>query len=84
MESLKSFQDRLKDLEYQGKKLIEARLTLNTRFSEEETRVKREDEVSILQVVRCAIVEQLRRLKHAEALASHAHSQANLVLFLYL
>ena len=81
MESLKSFHDRLKNLQSQGKKLIEARLALNTQFAEEETLLKREDEVSILNVARCALVEQLQWLKHAEALASHGHSQANLVLF---
>lgn len=80
MESLKSFHDRLKKLQSQGKKLIEARLALNSSFAEEETRLKREDEASILKVVRCAIVEELQRLKHAEALASHGHSQANLIL----
>ena len=81
MESLKSFHDRLKNLQSQGKKLIEARLALNTQFAEEETLLKREDEVSILNVARCALVEQLQWLKHAETLASHGHSQANLVLF---
>ena len=74
MESLKSFHDRLKNLQYQGKNLIEARLALNTLFTEEETLLKREDEVSILNVARCALVEQLQGLKHAEALASHGHS----------
>ena len=81
MESLKSFHDRLKNLQSQGKKLIEARLALNALFVEEEIRLKREDEVSILMIVRCAIVEQLQRLKHSETSASHGHSQSNLVLF---
>ena len=81
MESLKSFHDRLRNLQSQGKKLIEARLALNALFAEEETLLKREGEVSILRVASCAIVEQLQRLKHAEASASHGHSQANLVLF---
>ena len=81
MEGLKSFHDRLKNLQSQGKKLIEARLALNALFVEEEIRLKREDEVSILMMVRCAIVEQLQRLKHIETSASHGHSQANLVLF---
>jgi hypothetical protein len=81
MESLKSFQERLKNLESQGKKLIEARLALNTLFAGEEIRLKREDEASILRVVHRAIVEQLQQLKHAEVSASHGHNQANLVLF---
>ena len=69
MEGLKSFHDRLKNLQSQGKKLIEARLALNALFVEEEIRLKREDEVSILMMVRCAIVEQLQRLKHIETSA---------------
>jgi len=81
MERLKSFHDRLKDLQSQGKKLIEARLALNALFVEEETRLEREHEVAILEVVRCSIVEQLQRLRHIEASASCGHSQANLVLF---
>jgi hypothetical protein len=81
MENLKSFHDRLKNLQSQGKKLIEARLALNALFVEEEIRLKREDEVSILMMVRCAIVEQLQRLKHIETSASLGHSQGNLVVF---
>jgi hypothetical protein len=80
MASLKSFHDRLKNLQSQGKKVIEARLALNALFAEEETRLKREDEVSTLRVVRCVMVEQLQRLKHVEASARHGHSEANLVL----
>lgn len=81
MESLKSFHDRLKNLQSEGKKLIEARLALNALFVEEEIRQKREDGVSILMMVRCAIVEQLQRLRHLETSASYGHSQANLALF---
>jgi hypothetical protein len=81
MESLKSFHDRIRNVQSQGKKIIEARVALNARLTQEETRLKREDEVSTLIAVRCAIVEQLQWLKHAEASASCAHSQANLVLF---
>jgi hypothetical protein len=46
MESLKSFHDRLKNLQSQGKKLVEARLALNGLFAEQETLLKREDKVS--------------------------------------
>jgi hypothetical protein len=81
MESLKSFHDRLKNLQSQGKKLIEARLALNARFVEEEVRLEREDEVSILQGVRRSVVEQLQRLREVEASASCGHSQASAVLF---
>lgn len=81
MESLKSFHDRLKNLQSQGKKLIEARLALNALFAGEEARLKWEDEVSILSVARSAIVEGLQRLKRIEASASCGHSQANAILF---
>jgi hypothetical protein len=82
MEGLKSLHDRLKILQSQAKKLIDAGLALNARFAEEETRQKREDEVSILMSVRCAIVEQLQELQHIETSASYGHSEANLELFL--
>ena len=81
MESLESFQDCLKDLQSEGKKLVEARLALNALFVEEEIQQKREDEASILMTVHCAIVEQLQELKHSETSASYGHSEANLALF---
>jgi hypothetical protein len=81
MEGLKSFHDRLKNLQPQGKKLIETMVALNARFVEEEIRQKREDEVSTLMMVRCAVVEQLQELKRIETSASLGHSQANLALF---
>lgn len=81
MESLKSFHDCLKNLESQWKRLIEARLTLNTLFAEEETWLEREDEVSILQGVHRSVVQQLRRLRGIETWASIGYSQANLALF---
>jgi len=81
MEGLKPFHDRLKNLQSQGKKLVEARLTLNALFVEEEIRQKPEDEASILMTVRCAVVEQLAELKRIEASASLAHSEANVALF---
>jgi hypothetical protein len=81
MGSLKSFHDRLKNLHSESKRLIEARLALNTLFAEEETRLEREEEVSILQGVRRSIVEQLQRLRNVETSASCGHSQASAVLF---
>jgi hypothetical protein len=81
MEGLKSFHNRLKDLQPQGKKLIETMVALNPLFVEEEIRQKREDEVSILMTLRGAIVEQLQELKHSETSASLGHSEANLALF---
>jgi hypothetical protein len=81
MEGLKSFHDRLKNLQPQGKKLTETMVALNALFVEEEIRQKREDEASILMMLRCAIVEQLQELKRIETSASLGHSQGNLVLF---
>jgi len=81
MEGLKSLHDRLKNLQPQGKRLVETMLALNALFAEEEIRQKREDAVSILMMLRCAIVEQLQELKRIEASASLAHSEANAALF---
>jgi hypothetical protein len=81
MEGLKSLHDRLKNLQPQGKRLVETMLALNALFAEEEIRQKREDEASILITVRCDVVEQLEELKRIEASASLAHSEANAALF---
>lgn len=81
MENLKRFHGHLEGLQSKTKNLTETGLALNALFVEEETRLKREDDVSILRVVRCTIVEQLQRLKEIEASASCSHSQANLALF---
>ena len=56
-------------------------IALNARFVEEEIRQKREDEVSILMMLRCTIVEQLQELKRIETSTSLFHSQANAALF---
>jgi len=82
MEGLKSLHGHLQNLQSQAQKLIDARLALNARFAEEEIRLKREDEVSILMMVRRAIVEQLRRLERIETSTSLGHSQASAVLFM--
>jgi len=81
MGSLKSFHDRLKNLQSQAQKLMDAALALNALFVEEETRLERDDEVSILMGVRRAIVEQSRQLKRIETSVSLGHSQASAVLF---
>jgi len=81
MEGLKSFHEHLRNLQFQAQKLIDAGLTLNARFAEEEARLNREDEVSILMMVRRAIVEQIRRLERIETSASQSHSQTNAGLF---
>jgi len=80
MEGLESFHDRLKDLQPQGKKLIETMVALNALFVEEEIRQKRDDEASILMSVHRAIVEQALELKHGETSARLGHSEANLAL----
>ena len=81
MEGLKSPHDHLKNLQPQGKRLIETMLALNALLAEEETRQRREDEASILMTVRCVAVQQLAELKRIEASASLAHSEANAALF---
>jgi hypothetical protein len=81
MERLKSFHDHLKNLQPQGKRLIETIVSLDALFAEEEIRQKREDEASILMAVRCLIVEQLQELKRIESAASLGHSQGNIVQF---
>ena len=53
---------------------------MHTLFTEEETRLKREDEALILNTVQCAVMEQIQQLKRDEASANYGHNQANLVL----
>jgi hypothetical protein len=81
MEGLKSFHDRLKDPQPQGKRLIETMVALNALFAEEEMWQKQEDDVSILKRVHRAIVQQLQELKHMETSASLGQSEANAKLF---
>ena len=82
MGNLKSFRDHLSDSQSQAKKLTETGLALNTLFTKEEARLKREDEASSLRVAHRAIVGQLQRLKDIEASASRGYSQTNLMSFL--
>jgi hypothetical protein len=81
MEGLKSFHDCLKDLQPQGKRLIETMLALNALFAEEDIRQKREDEASVLVMAGRAIVKQLQELKHTEILASLGYSETKAKLF---
>jgi hypothetical protein len=81
MEGLESFHDGLKELQPQGKRLIETMVALNDLFVEEEIRQNREDEVSILVTAHRAVVEQLRELKHSETSARLGHYEVNLALF---
>jgi len=82
MENLKSFHGHLKNLQSQVKKLTETGLALNGLFTEEETRLHTEDEVSTLKAVYDSIAERLERLKYKEASARYGHSQRNTILSL--
>jgi hypothetical protein len=78
VESLKSFQDYLKDLRHQASKLTSAGLSLNILFTEEAIRLSREDEASRLRSSYRAIVEQLEQIKRDEDSASYVDSRVNL------
>lgn len=80
MEGLRSFRDRLKGLQPQSKRFIEAVVALNVLFAEEETRLGRQNEVSILEGVRLSIAKQLQELKNVETSVSHDYSAANHLL----
>jgi hypothetical protein len=80
MEGLKSFYEHLKDLQPQGKRLIETMVALNALFAEEDIRQKREDEVSILTTLRGAIAKQLQELKGIETAAGLGHTEENSAL----
>jgi len=82
MENLKSFHDHLDYLRSRVKKLTEKELTLNVLFTEEETRLHTEDEVSTLKVVHDAIAERLDRLKYIEASARCGHRQGKTIVSL--
>ena len=77
MEGLKSFHEHVRNLRPEAEKLIDAGFALNALFAEEEIRLKREDEASILMTVRSAVVEQLEELKRIEALADLGHSRVS-------
>jgi hypothetical protein len=80
MEGLKSFCEHLQSLRSRANKLAETGLALNVLFAGEQTRLERNDEVSILEGVRRRIVKQLQELKRVEASAGHGQSTANLLL----
>jgi len=82
MENLKPFHSQLKNLQSQAKKLTQSGLALNALFSQEEIRLKREDEASSLRAVYRAVVEQFQRLERTEASVRRGHTQANLILSL--
>jgi hypothetical protein len=81
MEGVTSFYKHLHNLRSQAETLIDARLELNTLFAEEETRLQREDEASILMAVRRAVVKELQELKRIESSASLDHSQASAISY---
>ena len=80
MEGLKSFYEHLQNLRSRANKLVETELALNVLFADEEIWLEREDEVSILQGVRCSIVEQLQEWQRVEDSVGHGQSSANLLL----
>jgi len=80
METVKSFHNHLENLQSQAKKLTETAVALNTLVADEEIRLEREDEVSILEGVRCSIVEQLQELQRVEDSVGHGQRSANLLL----
>jgi hypothetical protein len=80
MEGLKSFYENLRNLRSQAGKLVDAGFGLDALFAEEETRLERQDEVSILEAVRSGIAEQLQESERVEASASQAYSAANHLL----
>ena len=82
MESLMSSRDHLKDLQSRTKELVETGLALDALFAGEETRLRREDEISRLRAVRGAIVSQLQRLRELELLARCGHGETKLVMSL--
>jgi hypothetical protein len=82
METLKSFHERLENLQCQAKILTSAALSLITLFAKEANRLSREDETSRLIAFYSSIRQRLERVKRSEDSASHGHSQANLMLSL--
>jgi len=75
---MKSFRDRLENLQSQAKKLTETELALNALFAGEETRLKWEEEASSLRALHRTIVEQLERMKYSESSACYGDTKANL------
>ena len=82
MGNLKPCHNHLKNLQAQEKQLTETGLALDALFTEEESRLSREDEASHLRSVYQATVEQLQRLEEMEAVTKHGHSRVNLILSL--
>jgi len=79
---MKSFRDRLENLQSQAKKLTETELALNALFAGEETRLKWEEEASSLRALHRTIVEQLERMKYSESSACYGDTKANLTFSL--
>jgi hypothetical protein len=81
MGDLRSFYEDLRDLRTQAEKLIEARLGLNALFAEEETRLQREDEASILRAVHGTIAERLKELRRIEDSARYDNSRTDAISY---
>jgi len=82
MENMKSFHDRLENLQQQARRLTSAGRSLITLFHEEAEWLSREAEVSRLRASHCDVMEQLERVKWNESSASYGDTKANLIFSL--
>jgi len=82
MENMKSFHDRLENLQQQARRLTSAGHPLITLFDEEAEWLSREDEVSRLRASHCDVMEQLERVKWSESSASYGDTKVNLIFSL--
>jgi hypothetical protein len=81
MEGVKSFYEYLWGLRSQAEDLIDVRLGLNALFAEEETRLQREDEASILRAVHGIIAEKLKELRGIEDSARYDNSRTDAISY---
>jgi hypothetical protein len=81
MAGLKSVYEHLHNLRSRANKLAETGLALNVLFAEEDTRLQREDQASILRAVYDTIAEKLGELRRTEDSARSNDSWTNSVSF---
>lgn len=79
MGDLDSLRDHLRNCHSEAKRLTGTAIALNALFVEEKARLDREDQVSRLRSVYSAVVEDLQRLREAEASARRDYSRAKLI-----
>ena len=79
MATVKSVSGDFEGFRSEAKALTETGAALNAAFDREEARLNRHDEASSLQALRQRIVDELQRLREAEALMRRDHGRANLV-----